>query len=153
MCSLPNSESQALAKNFNTRDSGVIIEGLSRILTIQAERVDVALNIEEQFGELSPDTTNILSKLFNDGVKLAKLVDPTLRAAPSVNVNVGAGGQAAVLNGTPQAFMASVIREFESAGIRRQDITPRMIEGAMNSMGNPGGIQEHVRNALAIDLL
>lgn len=133
VCSVPNAETRSLAEMFRTRDSDQIIEGLGTLLAAQTNRAERQMQIEEAIGELDPDVTRMLSSIFDQGVKLAKLVDPGLRSG-KVQVNVGAGGQAAVLNATPQQLMAEVVRTLESQGIPREKITPDMVSGLLARM-------------------
>jgi len=131
-------DNRTLASMFQTRDSGVVIDGLSSILAKQAERAERAIEDEDEFGEMSPDTTNMLNALFNNGIKYAKLIDPALRAGPKVNVNV-AGGAVSVGSdrATPQAIMSDVIKAIEATGIPRSEITPSMVRTMMERMYGP----------------
>ncbi|MFD5451682.1 MULTISPECIES: hypothetical protein [Streptomyces] len=136
VCSVPQSETSQLAKLFGSRSSDQIIDGLGRILEIQSERVEQGRDEERQFDELNPEVSKMLNNLFANGVKLAKLIDPTLNGGPKVNVNVGvgAGGQAAVMAGNPNQLMGAIVRELESKGIPREQITPEMIQGVLEGM-------------------
>jgi hypothetical protein len=127
VCSVPDSEPMSLAKLFHTRDSDSIIEGLSTLLGAQANRLERGMT-EEDFGdELDPHVTSLINSLFNNGVKLAKLVDPKLKGGTQVGVFVN-GGQASVAQGgSANQLMAAVVAELEAKGIARQDITPEMI--------------------------
>jgi len=142
-------DNRSLASMFQTRDSGVVIDGLSSILAKQAERAERAIEDEDEFGEMSPDTTNMLSALFKNGVTYAKLIDPALRAGPKVNVNV-AGNSVSVGSerATPQAIMSEVIKAIESTGIERKDITPTMVRTMMERMYGP---MESVAQPAAIE--
>lgn len=126
VCSLPSSETVTLSKFFNTRDSDTIIAGLGTVLGAQAERVEEGRRIEKLMGDLDPEVSKQLNSLFNNGVKLAKLIDPSL-SKPAVSINVGNGGQVAGVS--PNAIMSDVIRSLEAKGIARKDITPEMIQG------------------------
>ncbi|MEU4066656.1 hypothetical protein AB0F25_30460 [Streptomyces wedmorensis] len=136
VCSVPSSETSQLAKLFGSRSSDKIIDGLGKLLEIQSERVETGRDEEEQFGELNPEVSKMLNSLFSNGVKLAKLIDPTLNGGPKVNVNVGVGhgGQAAVMAGSPNQLMGAIIREIESKGVPREQITPEMIQGVLEGM-------------------
>jgi len=129
VCSMPSSDGAKLAALFKTRDAGSIIEGLGEVMAHSTERLEMGLRVEEEFGELSPEVTKILSGLFSNGVKLAKLVDPTLRTA-GVNVNVlNASGQRVEL--TQQQQVAASMSALESAGHHRKDITDVMLAAHM----------------------
>lgn len=144
VCSLPDSESRELSSFFRTRDSGQILDGLSMLVQKSAERAERAIKVEEVLGDINPDTTKLISQVFDQGQKLAKLVDPSLRAGPRVSVNVGANG-AQITSGTnPRQLIASAIRELEGQGIRREDITPEMIQGLLEGMANPESAQRAI---------
>jgi hypothetical protein len=132
-------DNKSLASMFQTRDSGLVMEGLSSILAKQAERAERAIEDEEEFGEMSPETTQMLNALFSNGVKYAKLIDPALRAGPKVNVNVNGGSAVSVGSErtTPQAIMSEVIKAIEATGIERSQITPSMVRTMMERMYGP----------------
>lgn len=134
VCSVPGAEPTALAKFFKSRDSETIMEGLATLVAANTRRLEKGMQEEEEFGELSPEVSKILNQVFDQGVKLAKLRDPNLRGGTKVQVNVGAGGQAAVAMGNPRQIIAGAIRELELQGIRREDITPEMIQGLVSGM-------------------
>lgn len=133
VCSLTH-ENKGLAAMFQTRDSGVVIDGLSRILTRQAERAEQALRDEEEFQELNSDVTKMLDGLFKNGIQYAKLIDPVLRS-PKVAVNVNGGAlTVGSERPTPQAVMKDVFAALEGQGFRREDITPEIIKLQMRAM-------------------
>ena len=137
VCSVPDSEGSKLAKYFKTRDSGAIIDGLSEVLALQTERIEEGM-AEEKIVGLNPEVTKMLSAVFAQGVQLAKLVDPSLRAGPKVAVNVTGAGSASVEVGpSSKALVAKVMRELELSGIAREDITPQMVEGVLAGMIDP----------------
>jgi hypothetical protein len=151
VCSLPESESRELATHFQTRDSGLIMDGLAEITRLQARRTERAIQIEEIDGDVDDKVTKMLNVLFDQGSKLAKLIDPSLRA-PGVQVNVGAGGQASV-QVTPQQAIAAIYRELEMRGVPRNEITPDMVKqllGQMTPQSNrviPGEIERGEQSA------
>jgi hypothetical protein len=138
VCSVPGAEPTELARYFKTRDSGMIIDGLGTLLAAQTRRMERGLEYEEIDGELSPEVTRMMTAIFDEGVKLAKLVDPSLRGNSGVNINVGAGGAAAVGLSNPKQLIASAVRELEARGINRDDITPELIQGLLTGMAQPG---------------
>lgn len=136
VCSVPTSDTSKLAKLFGSRDSEQIIDGLGKLLEIQAGRIEDGQAQEEDFGELNPEVNKLINSLFTNGVKLAKLINPALNGGPKVNVNVGvgAGGQAAVMAGSPNQLMGAIIRSLEDRGVPREQITPEMIQGVLEGM-------------------
>lgn len=134
VCSVPGSEPAALAKFFQTRDSDMIIDGLGTLVAAQTRRMEKGMAEEELYGELDPEVTKLMNQIFTNGVKLAKLVDPTLNAGPRVQVNVGQGGAAAVSAATPNQLMGAIVRELESRGVERDKITPDMIQSMLSEM-------------------
>lgn len=147
VCSVPGSEPASLANQFKTRDADLIIDGLGTLLGFQARRLEKGAKEEEEYGELDPEVTKIANSLFSNGVKLAKLVNPNLNG-PGVTVNVGGGNAAAIQASTPNQVLGSIVRELESRGIRRQDITPEMVGNLLAEMNGtsraPEAIEGHV---------
>jgi hypothetical protein len=137
VCSLTK-EGKSLAEMLRSRDSSQIIDGLGAIVGKQAERLERAMEDEEEFQELSPEVTGMLNATFKNGVTLAKLIDPGLRAGPKVAVNVGpgAGNVSVGMAVSPQQLMAGVIAELEAMGIERKDITPPMVQNILRRMNN-----------------
>lgn len=138
VCSLTG-DGKGLAAMFQTRDSGVVIDGLSKILSKQAERTERAMEDEDEFQETSPEVTKMLDGLFKNGIQFAKLIDPSLRAGPKVAVNIGGAGAITVGSErpTPQAIMKDVFAALEAQGFRREEITPDMIKTMMGQMYGP----------------
>lgn len=130
VCSVPGSETSPLAKAFQSRDSGKIIDGLGTILAAQTNRLERGMESEEEFGELDPEVTKLMNQLFANGVKLAKLVDPTL-TKPLVQIN---GSGTALAQANPREMAAAVVRALEQQGVAREDITPEMFEMMMRQM-------------------
>jgi hypothetical protein len=150
VCSVPGAEPTALSRFFQTRDSDMILDGLGVLMAAQTKRLERGMAEEEDFGELSPEVTKLLTTIFNQGVTLAKLVNPELRGGVKVNVNTG-GGAAAVSVGDPRQMVAAVIREFERQGFRRDQITEGMIQGMLEGMANPGAQQQALEQSRVID--
>lgn len=134
VCTLPKSEPGQLAKHFGTRNANDIIDGLGALVQINAGRAALGVEQEEDFG-LDPNVTKIIDDTFRQGTKLAQLIDPNLRSA-KVQVNIGQS--AGVINNSPDmsSVVSSAVRELERAGIKREDITPEMIEGVLAKSGN-----------------
>ena len=155
-CGVPKTEISKLAAFFGTRDSNDIIDGLSTLLKRNAERLDDALDMEKAIGDMDANVSRQMNQVFDQGLKLAKLIDPTLRGGPNVQVNVGSGGTASVNVGDTRQIVAAAMRELEASGIKREDITPAMIEGIL-TRGASGGteraaIEGHVVRSAHPDL-
>lgn len=135
VCTLPATEPRALSSRFRTRDVESILDGLSDILEIQSDRLVEGREQEKLMG-LDPEVTKIATSLYGQAVQLAKLVDPTLRGGPKVQVNIGNnGGQTAIQMGDPRQFIAQAIKELESQGYPRDQITSEMIQGVLTGAG------------------
>lgn len=148
VCSVPGAEPKELAAFFNTRDADTIIDGLGVLVAANARRLERGMAEERVMGDLDSEVTKMMNQVFDQGQKLAKLIDPNLRGGSRVQVNVGAGGQAAVVaQANPRQLVATVMRELEGRGIPRDKITPEMVEGLINGMLNPEqarrGIESH----------
>lgn len=137
VCAVEGTEAVALSKAFGTRNADRIIDGLSQLLEKQAERLEDAMAAEDPQNP-NPDVTRQVNSVFANGVKLAKLIDPTLAGGPKVTVNVGVGqgGQAAIVaQQDPRQITAQVMRELEASGIPREQITAEMLAGYFKNMG------------------
>jgi hypothetical protein len=131
VCSVPDAEPAQLARFFKTRNSDEIIEGLGILLAVQSRRLEDGLK-EEAVDGLKPEVSRILNNLFDQGIKLAKLVDPRLAAASATRVAVQVNNNQPGLPSTNvNAFMAAVVAHYEEQGIARGSITPEMINAAM----------------------
>jgi hypothetical protein len=145
VCSVPGAEPTPLARYFNSRDANLIIDGLGTLMAANAHRLERGLRIEEIDGDMSGDVTKMMGQVFDQGVKLAKLLDPSLAGKTNVQVNVGAGGAATVSAGNPRQLVAEAIRALEAKGIDRADITPQMIGGVLEGMNNPASKEAAVQ--------
>lgn len=128
VCSLPGTDNAKLAGYFATRNADQIIEGLGKVVAAQATRFERALDAEEFSDELDANVTRLGHILVDDGVKLAKLVDPRLAAAGAARVTAFIGGQHLHQNGTPNSIMANIVREIEAQGTPREEITEDMVK-------------------------
>jgi hypothetical protein len=137
VCSVPNSEPIELSRYFGTRDSGQILDGLAILMKSGIKRYERLMEDESVTGEVIPEVTKMQSHLFEQGVKLAKLHDPSLRGTSGVQVNVGGHSAVQVNNGNPRQAIAAAFRELEARGIARDAITPQMIEGVLSGMNDP----------------
>jgi hypothetical protein len=142
VCSVRGSETSALANMFKSRDSGLIIDGLGTVLAAQTDRLQRGMESEEEFGELDPEVSKMMNHIFSNGIKLAKLVDPTL-TKPLVQINNG--NASAVAGSSPKEIGAAVVRALNEQGIRTEDITPAMFESMLQRMtGQPKVIEQVV---------
>ena len=126
---MPGTDTAKLATLFGTRDSDRLIDALGRVLSRQAERFERAADAEEWNDEdgLDAEVTKLGHVLLVDGVKLAKIINPSLAAAAAPRVGVFVGGQH--VHATPPASLAaSVVAELEAQGIHRDSITADMIQ-------------------------
>lgn len=141
VCTVKGSDTVDLAKNFGTRDAQAIIGGLGKLLAKQMDRLEQAQVIEDASGELDPEVTRMYRNIFDQGVKLAKLIDPNLAKTTDVNVNIGGVPvQQAVAQADPRQLIASVVAELEDAGIPRDQITSKMVKGVLEGMGVNGEV-------------
>jgi hypothetical protein len=127
----------------------MIIDGLGTLLAASTRRLESGLMEEQAIGDRNPEVTRQLSQVFDQGIKLAKLVDPSLRGGPSVQVNFGGGGQSTqVAQANPQQMVATVFRELRAQGIEAEDITAEMVTGVLENMSNakalPAAVQGEV---------
>lgn len=138
VCTVPGAEPVKLASLFQTRDADSIIDGLQMIMGAGAKRLERTMQIEADLGDMDPEVSKMMGQIFDQGVKLAKLLEPQ-RFSPGskVQVNVGAGGAASVSNSSPRELVKNVIRELESQGIPRDKITNEMVQGVLEGMINP----------------
>ncbi len=134
VCSLPDTDAARLSRHFNTRNSDHIIDGLGVLMEEQAKRLAMGRRIEDEDGELHPEVSRIIGNMFDKGVALAKLVDPSLRAGPLVGINVGGPAQVAA-GGTAQELASTAVAELEKRGYTREQITAPLIEAVL--AGNP----------------
>lgn len=135
VCSVPGAEPTELARYFKTRDAATIIDGLGTLLAANSRRLQRGMEEEDTFGDMNPEVTKVLGQVFEQGVKLAKLVDPNLRGGPKIQVNVGANGQVMTAM-NPRQQVAEAMRELEVQGFSRDQITPELIQSFMSG-NNP----------------
>lgn len=137
VCTLPDAEPKALAAFFNTRNADLIIDGLGTLMAAGTRRLERGMQEEEAFGETNPEVTKMMGQIFGQGVQLAKLLDPSLSGGPKVQIAIGNVGASAVATADPKQLVSAAFRELESRGIRREDITPDMIQGLLSGMAQP----------------
>lgn len=138
VCTLPGAESKNLADMFGSRNADLIIDGLGTLVAANTKRLQRGMREEEAFGDTNPEVTKMMNQVFGQGVQLAKLIDPNLSGGARVQVNVGVnGGVAAVATADPKQLVAQAFRELEARGIKREDITPEMIQGLLGGFAQP----------------
>lgn len=150
ICSVMGSEMNELEKFFQSRNAGLIVDGLSQLVKLQARRLETTMTNEAAGTEVNPEVDKQINSLFANGVKLAKLVDPTL-AGPGtkVQVNVGTGGSAQVVaNSNPKQMMAGIVEALELQGIPREKITPEMVSSVLKGM--TGNTEQQAIEAAAV---
>lgn len=135
VCTVPGSEPKELAAFFQTRDSGLIMDGLAEVVQINSRRLERGLELEEVNGDLDKNVTVLATQLFDQGQKLAKLIDPSLRN-PKVQVNLGTTNNNMIV-GDPREFVAKAFDALEKQGIARENITQEMIENVLRGV-TPG---------------
>lgn len=136
VCTLPKTQGKSLAERFNTRDSDSIIDAMVQLQVLSAERLELGVEQEKDFG-LSPEVTKIVEQLGKRAETIAKMVDPSLRTA-GVQVNLGGNGQAALGPGTQmnsRQVVMQIYRELEEAGMDRSQITPEVVQGVLARAG------------------
>jgi hypothetical protein len=150
VCTVRGSSGMDIARQFSTRNAESIIGALGKLVERQAERLELAEAAEQASGEMDPEVTRMYKNVFDQGVKLAKLIDPKL-AGGGVQVNVGVAGNAAVQvqSADPRQLVATLMAEFESVGIPRTEITSSMIKGALSGMAGDRTLKEAVRHTAA----
>jgi hypothetical protein len=135
VCSVPGAEPVELARMFQSRDSGLIIDGLGTLLAANTRRLEAGLREEEAFGDRNPEVTKQMNQVFEQGIKLAKLIDPSLRGA-AVQVNVGGNAASQVAAANPQQMVAAVFRELKAQGFSEEDITADMVYRVLENSAN-----------------
>lgn len=154
VCTVPDAEPAALANYFKTRDSQMILDGLSILVAANTRRLERGMSEEEIIGDLNPEVTKLLNSVFTQGVQLAKLNDPKLRGGGvKVNVGVGvaAGGEAhvAVSASTSNELIGGVVRALEARGIPRDKITPELVQSVLEASANPSNATRAIEGHLA----
>lgn len=140
VCAVPKTEGDSLRKRFGTRNSGAIIGGLQELMQINADRIQTAVRSEdiEEKG-LDPELSKLIEKTIDQGEKVAKLIDPRLRPGPASQVlinNQNSSSQPQLASASPQQLTATVVRELEAQGMKREDITPEIINNHIKVLSN-----------------
>ncbi|URG17371.1 terminase small subunit [Rhodococcus phage Mbo2] len=145
VCALPGKEFTRIAEFFGTRDSDDIIDGIAKILGMQANRFEQLLEEEENRrvearskGEptppLDPEVNKVANDLQKNGERLAKLVNPLLtRPQVAIQQNFGSKGgpeEPRMMEQTPDwspRQLSNAARELEAAGTPRDAQTVDML--------------------------
>jgi hypothetical protein len=126
-----------LQRFFKTRNSDHIIEGLGELMALGVERAERGLEFERSEDKLVPEVTKIMRNLFDQGVRLAKLVNPELTPKGPM-VTIGINGNASIGVGpTPQELASQAVAELEAAGYARDDIDMQMIQNYLSGQPLP----------------
>lgn len=123
---------------FGSRDPDKIIGALSEWNQKMAERALDSMNDEmPEKTALDPTVSTALKQVFDNGVKLAKLINPNLDGkgggGTTVNVGINMGGQRPqvtaqrVDESQTRELAATVIAELEAEGHLRSQITEAMV--------------------------
>lgn len=148
VCSVPGAEPIKLSRMFSSRDVDQIIDGLGVLMKANTKRLERGLEYEEIDGELDSEVSKMMGQVFDQGMKLAKMVDPARFSGPKVQVNVAPGGAASVSSGNPRQLIAAAIRELEASGIKREEITTEMIQGLLTGMSHPEQARAAIRGTV-----
>ena len=141
VCTLPNAAPRDLASQFGTRDTETIIDGLTSVTQLAARRMQRGVKAEEAIGDVDPEVTKLITQVFKMGTEMAKLLDPGLRGGAKVQVNVGNQGNVSVGSINPKQAIAQVMRELESQGYARDQITPELVT---RFLGDAGSVQQAI---------
>ena len=155
VCTLPESDTGRFARLFGSRDSKDILTGLRMMTQANASRLETAIQAEKEDGEISKLTTQLMGQLFNQGVQLAKLLDPTLRASPKIQIGINnsAGNSEVTVASDPRQFIASALTELKGAGVPVKRITNDMLVEYMaaKESGNIREIESIIARNTVID--
>lgn len=139
VCTVPNSDGKRLAEMFGSRDPDKIIDALGEWNQKMAARALDSLDDEmPEKSALDPTVSTALKQVFDNGVKLAKLINPNLdgKGGGGTTVNVGinmANGQRPQVTAQrtdeshTRELAATVIAELEAEGYQRSQITETMV--------------------------
>jgi hypothetical protein len=155
ICIVDDTEAANLAKNFKSRNANDILNGLGVLVAAQTQRTHEAMKAEKYHNDndpnnprFSPEVTRMLAHVFDQGVTLARLIDPFLGVAAARGGNSRARAIPAtatsVAGATPQELAAGMMKELERAG---KDITQLSADEAREFLARivpSGTIPPHV---------
>jgi hypothetical protein len=163
VCIVAGSDGKALVDFFGSRNTDDVLSGLSAVLRKQAERVEGAVEQEEETQkiakkegkpvEYSEQVTKMLDKLQSNGERYLKLIDPRF-TKPVVQIN---NSNNAINGPAPREIdPAQAVDELVHLGMHRDQITADHVERylsgtwngpneqAMLEKGNPRVIDEEI---------
>jgi len=128
----------AFAQLFGSADPKDVMAGTRMLVQRNAQRLETAIKREEERGEYSRDVTSLANQVFSQGVTLAKLMDPSLRAGPTVALQLNSGGAGSVTidgsaSSADQLSMAQSLKELTDEGIPLREITDDMMVKYMSA--------------------
>jgi hypothetical protein len=153
VCIVNDSEAAKLADKFKTRNSGDIIDALGSLLGAQSVRAQHAVAAESARNERNPDdpkfsseVTKILATTFDQGVTLARLVDPNIGAGSGKGRKVINAGLAvpALASATPRELAAGFAKAVDDLGYNVEDLTPQQTEEVLAQLVPSGTMTPHV---------
>jgi len=136
VCTLPDSETSALANYLQSRNADRLIDAMGTMLGAQARRLEKAVKEEEEFGEYSPEVTKMINSLFANTLKLTKVIDPSLTKA-QVQVTVGAGVVGVAQAASPQQLVAKAMQALEDQGYSREEMDQELVRNMVIQMSAP----------------
>lgn len=159
MCTVPRSDGKRLAEMFGSRDPDKIIDALGEWNAKMAERAFDAMDGEMPTEDkaLDPTVSTALKQVFDNGTKLAKLINPSLGSGggggTTVNIGITGGARPQVTatrtdESQTRELAATVIAELEAEGHQRSQITEQMVkdklrEYVQNERPAQGGEQDN----------
>lgn len=149
VCGIEETEMGELARHFESRNPDSIIDGLSKLLAMQSDRMERSVANEDLDSESGPssEVTRQLNSVFSNATVLAKLLNPNLNGKgttvtnQTLNIN---GGNIPFSSGNPREVMAAIVKALTDAGIPRDEITADMIKTVLRQ----GGEQQAQQQAL-----
>ena len=127
-----------LAKLLGGQESKEILVGMRMIVMRNANRLEDAMDAEVD-GEINKEVTALSQTVFSQAHAMAKLLDPSLRAAPKVQIGIRAGGQVSIDGSSDSGTeldIASALKELTNQGVPLKDITDQMLLDFMDARAN-----------------
>lgn len=148
VCAVEKTEMRMVSELIGTRDSESIQKALAMMVQANTDRVERGMKAEStpvpdddpnkpgQDKPIDPNLTKLITDTFKMADRLLQIVDPTQRPGkPAVNVAINGTGQHVEITdgGTrdEQADVSAIIGMLEARGIKREDITPEMVNMAL----------------------
>lgn len=136
------------ARLFGSENARDVMTGTRMLVQRNAMRLEKLMDDEEETGEYSANATALSSQVFNQGMTLAKILDPSLRSGPKVAVQVNSVGGSSVTSidgsSTGEITMATAMKELLDQGVPLEDLTDKMM---VNYMANRAGQQRALTGA------